>query len=135
MTGTIEWLLIYTKAQCEAWCEANLRNQGFEVLGPRVRTAKGIEALFARYLFVGYRQGCDTRVLENTRGVKRVVTFDGRPARVPQEVVDEVRSRIGADGLVALESMPASTLYDRRQRARQHALVKLAAAGFRVRAA
>jgi transcription antitermination factor NusG len=134
MMGALEWMLVYTKSRCEAWCEANLRNQGFEVLGPRVRTAKGIEALFARYLFVGHERGRDTRSVENTRGVQRIVTFGGRLARVPQDVIDEVRSRIGADGLVQLD-VAVSPLFDRAAAARLRALVKLAEAGFRVRAA
>ena len=135
MTRAIEWILVYTKSRCEAWCAANLKNQGYEVLAPLARSARGIEPLFARYLFVGYEAGRDTRSVPNTRGVTRIVSFGERPARVPQDVVDEVRSRIGPDGVVVLEASASSALFDLGQRARLRALEKLAAAGFRIRAA
>ena len=136
MSGTLEWKLVYTKPRCEAWCEAHLRNQGYEVLSPRARTARGIEPVFPRYVFVGHAPGRDSRSVQNTRGVQRIVMFGALPARVPQEVVDEVRSRILADGLVQLDqSASARALFGQRQRERLRALVKLAEAGFRVRAA
>jgi transcription antitermination factor NusG len=128
-----EWTLVYTKVNCEAWSEANLRNQGFSVLMPRVRARAGFAPLFPRYLFVGHEPGRDTRPLRNTLGVRYVVSFGGYPVRVPQSVIDEVRSRMDAHGVVHLE--PEATtrpLFDRRERERVSTLVKLAQAGFRV---
>ena len=136
MSAGLQWLLVYTKPRCEAWCEAHLRNQGYEVLSPRARTVRGIEPLFPRYVFVGHEPGRDSRSVQNTRGVQRIVLFGALPARVPQHVVDEVRSRMQADGLVQLDpSASARALFDQRQRERLRALVKLAEAGFKVRAA
>jgi transcriptional antiterminator RfaH len=128
-----EWKLVYTKAHCEAWCETNLRNQGFAVLLPRVRVRGRFAPLFPRYLFVGHDAGRDTRVLSNTRGVRYVVAFGGGPVRVPQSVIDEVRGRMDAHGVVHLEGdMIRRPLFDRRERERVRALLRFAQAGFRV---
>jgi Transcription termination factor nusG len=128
-----EWKLVYTKVHCEAWSEANLRNQGFSVLLPRVRARAGFAPLFPRYLFVGHEPGRDTRALRSTRGVRYVVMFADHPVRVPQSVIDEVRGRMDAQGVVHLErEANRQPLFDRRERERVRTLVKLAQAGFRV---
>ena len=128
-----EWKLVYTKVHCESWSEANLRNQGFSVVLPRVRARGGFAPLFPRYVFVGHERGRDTRCLQSTLGVQYVVTLGANPVRVPRDVIDEVRSRMDAHGVVHLD--PAITqkpLFDRRERERIRALVKLTQAGFRV---
>lgn len=140
MEQNLEWKLVYTKARCETWSEANLRNQGFATLMPRVRASErgghGFAPLFPRYLFVGHAPGRDLGTIQNTRGVLRLVYFGERPARVPLEVIAEIRSRMDAHGLVRLEeSATTQGLFDPRSQARMRALVKLAAAGFRVVAA
>lgn len=128
-----EWKLVYTKVNCEVWSEANLRNQGFSVLMPRIRARAGFAPLFPRYLFVGHEPGRDTRPLRNTLGVRYVVSFGGVPVRVPQSVIDEVRSRMDEHGVVKLETETGvQPLFDRRERERVRTLVKLAQAGFRV---
>ena len=133
MESALEWKLVYTKVNCEVWSEANLRNQGFSVLMPRVRARAGFAPLFPRYLFVGHEPGRDTRTLNNTRGVRYLVSFGGYPARVPQSVIDEVRSRMDAHGVVHLDpELTTRPLFDRRARERVRTLVKLAQAGFRV---
>jgi DhnA family fructose-bisphosphate aldolase class Ia len=67
-------------------------------------------------------------------GVLYVVHCGSEPARVPHEVIAEVRGRMNEWGVVTLDrSAPRDPLFDRRERERIRALVKLAAAGFRVR--
>ena len=138
MGQDLEWKLVYTKARCEAWSEANLRNQGFAVLLPRVRSSSGrsFEALFPRYVFIGHARGRDLSPVRSTRGVLRIVEFAGQPARVPSDVIAEIRSRMDAHGVVELDAMaPPRPLFDRRAHERLRALVRLAQAGFRVVAA
>ena len=65
MESESEWKLVYTKVHCEAWSEANLRNQGFAVLMPRIRARSGFAPLFPRYLFVGHARGRDIRSLRS----------------------------------------------------------------------
>ncbi len=132
----LEWKLLYTKVHCEAWAEANLRNQGFLVVLPRDRERSGFGPLFPRYVFVGHEVGADPKSLSYTRGVLQVVQFGSGPARVPQAVIDEIRGRMDAHGVVHLADVDAGRpIFDRRQRERVRALVKLASAGFRVREA
>lgn len=138
MEQVLEWKLVYTKARCEAWSEANLRNQGYAVLLPRVRCASGraFEPLFPRYLFIGHAPGRDIAAVRNTRGVQRIVEFGQRPARVPPGVIDKIRGRMDGAGVVELDDSPsAAPLFDRRALERLRTLVRLAQAGFRVVAA
>jgi transcriptional antiterminator RfaH len=131
----LHWQLLYTKPRAEAWVEINLRTQGFATLMPRVRQRSGFGALFPRYLFAGVAAGQSPRPLASTRGVLYVVHCGERPARVPAEVIDELRQRMDAHGVVRLDAAPSEDpLFVRRQRERTRALVKLAQAGFRVRA-
>jgi hypothetical protein len=59
-----------------------------------------------------------------------------KPARVPREVIDEVRGRMNENGVVRLDVKAApDPLFAKRERERVHALVKFAQAGFRVRSA
>lgn len=135
MGQELEWKLVYTKLHCEAWAAAQLRNQGFSVLLPRARGRGGdvLVPLFPRYVFVGHEQSRDISPISNTRGVRCLVQFASQPARVAPEVIEEVRSRMDAHGVVHLEGPPAATaLFDRRQQERLRALVRLAQAGFRV---
>jgi hypothetical protein len=127
------WRLLYTKARAESWADLNLRKQGFTTLLPRVRHRDGFGPLFPRYVFVGAPPGMDLRPACNTRGVLYVVQFGAHPARVPLDVIDEIRSRMNDHGVVELEGAPAvDPLFARRERERVRALVKFAQAGFRV---
>ena len=138
MEQELEWKLIYTKARCEAWSEANLRNQGFAVLLPRVRSRSGrsFDPLFPRYVFIGHSRNRDITPVRNTRGVQRFVEFGDGPVRVPSAVIEEIRARMDAAGVVQLANEPeAVPLFDRRAQERLRTLVRLAQAGFRVVAA
>ena len=126
------WLLLYTKARAEGWAEINLRKQGFATLLPRVRHGDGFDPLFPRYVFVGGPAGCDFRSARSTRGVLYVVQCGDKPARVPLEVIEEIRARMDERGLVELESRRVDPLFARRERERVRALLKFAQAGFRV---
>jgi transcriptional antiterminator RfaH len=127
------WLLLYTKARAESWADMNLRKQGFATLLPRVRRRDGFGPLFPRYVFVGVPAEADFRSAYSTRGVLYVVHCGDRPARVPLEVIHEIRTRMDAHGVVELEAQPlADPLFERRERERVRTLVKLAQAGFRI---
>ena len=126
------WLLLYTKARAESWADINLRKQGFSTLLPRVRERGGFGPLFPRYVFVGAQAGTDLRPAQSTRGVLYVVHCGETPARVPIEVIDDIRARMDAQGVVEVEGRVVDPLFARRERERVRALVKLAQAGFRV---
>jgi transcriptional antiterminator RfaH len=132
----ITWLLLYTKPNAEAWTEVNLRNQGYVSLIPRVAQRGGFRPLFPRYVFAGHSADLSQRPLASTSGVLYVVMCGDRPARVPRDVIDEVRGRMNENGVVRLDVTAApDPLFAKRERERVHALVKFAQAGFRVRSA
>lgn len=132
----LEWRLLYTKARSEAWVEVNLRRQGYSTLLPLVKQRSAFGALFPRYVFAGLEPGREARPLRSTLGVLYVVQCGENPVRVPGSVIEEIRGRMDAHGVVRLEDVPApDPLFAKQQRERMRALVKLAAAGFRVRAA
>jgi hypothetical protein len=113
----------------------NLRRQGFATLLPRVRGRSGFGPLFPRYLFAGYDAEHDPRPMRSTLGVLYVVHCGDRPARVPPEVISEVRGRMDAHGVVTVDAAPApDELFARRERERTRALLRLVEAGWRVKA-
>lgn len=132
----ISWLLLYTKPNAEAWTDINLRNQGFVSLIPRVVARGGFRPLFPRYVFAGHARDRSARSLASTSGVLYVVKCGEQPARVPRDVIAEIRGRMNDNGIVHLESATApDALFAGRERERVRALVKFAQAGFRVRSA
>jgi hypothetical protein len=135
-SAELSWLLVYTKAHAEAWTDINLRSQGFETLIPRVAARGGFRPLFPRYVFVGAAKDVRTQPVHSTLGVLYVVHCGEKPAAVPIRVIDEIRGRMNATGVVHLERTAApDELFARRERERIRALIKLTAAGFRARSA
>ena len=133
--AALSWLLVYTKARAEAWTDINLRNQGFVTLAPRVAARRGFGMLFPRYVFVGFAPGARDAAIRSTLGVQYVVHCGDKPARVPAHVIEEIRSRMDAHGVVHLDIVPIDPLFAKRERERVRALIKLAQAGFRVKSA
>ena len=132
-SGKLSWVVVYTKPRAESWAEMNLRRQGFVTLLPRVRARDGFAPLFPRYLFVGSGAGQRDEPLRSTRGVQYVVRCGDRPAHVPPQVIESVRARMDAHGVVALDAAPpADPLFARALRERVRTLEKFARAGFRV---
>jgi transcriptional antiterminator RfaH len=130
------WQLLYTKPRAETWVEINLRRQGYATLYPQIRARSGLRPLFPRYMFAGFLPEQSPRPLRSTMGVLYVVRFGSEPTRVPHDVIAAVRGRMNEWGVVTLEHLKVpDPLFDRRERERVRALVKLAAAGFRVRVA
>ena len=127
------WVLLYTKPHAESWAEINLRRQGYATLLPRVRARNAFAPLFTRYLFAAHSADQRLEPIRSTRGVLSIVQFGDRVARVPVAVIEEVRARMDAYGVVTVEA-PATPdpLFARAERERVRALVKFAKAGFRV---
>ena len=128
------WQLLCTKPHAETRAELNLRRQGFATLLPRVRNGSECAPLFPGYIFCGHRAGQPTACLRSTIGVLDIVRCGEQPARVPVEVVEEIRSRMNAHNIVRLGEGPKiDPLFAKTPRERVRALERLAAAGFRVR--
>jgi transcription antitermination factor NusG len=130
------WQLLYTKPHAEEQAELNLRRQGFATLLPRVRNGSDSAPLFPRYIFSGHRPGQPTACLRSTIGVLDIVRCGEQPARVPVEVIEEIRSRMNGHNVVWVGEVPSvDPLFAKDQRERVRALERLVAAGFRVKVA
>jgi transcriptional antiterminator RfaH len=103
--GSPSWYVIHTKIRQEDRANQNLRAWGVETLLPRrrgrTRSAAGVP-LFARYLFARFDPVSMLQKVRFTRGVHRVVSFDQELAMVPEPIIDLIRARMDAGGLVAL---------------------------------
>ncbi|MDP2127612.1 MAG: transcription/translation regulatory transformer protein RfaH [Pseudohongiella sp.] len=95
------WYLLQVKTQQHARAEENLENQGFEFYSP-VHKVKKIqrghllvktEPLFPGYVFVQLDEFSSWRSLQATRGVTRIVSFNGSPQKVAPELIQALQQR------------------------------------------
>lgn len=107
------WYAVYTHPRAEALAAQHLSRQGFETYLPayaRTRShARRIETvrapLFPRYLFVDFDPASRAwRCVRSTVGVAGLVAAGDVPLAVPGQVIDAIRHREGADGLVRMEA-------------------------------
>jgi len=91
------WYVLNTKPLAEARVARALMTRGFEIFLPLLPSspAERLQPLFPSYLFVN----CDLEVvsvgrLEWIPGLRRIVTFAGRPAVVPDDAIALIRSQL-----------------------------------------
>jgi len=105
------WHAVFCKPQQDDRAEVNLLNQGFEIFRPKTkarRTRNGrrrivLESMFPRYLFVRLAQsGEDWGPIRSTRGAIGLVRMGLETPIVPDEVIDALRTRCSADGVINL---------------------------------
>jgi transcriptional antiterminator RfaH len=91
------WYAIHTKPRQEDHAAEHLRRQEFEIYLPKIKQARRfrqkwrdtIEPLFPRYLFIRLDLGSDNVApIRSTRGVSKLVSFNGQPATVPDPLID-----------------------------------------------
>jgi len=98
------WYAVHTHPRKEHVALENLERQGFESYLPvlrvqKVRRGKALmvhEAMFPRYLFVRLDssvQGRSWTPIRSTLGVRTLVRFGDKPARVADELIDWLRKR------------------------------------------
>ncbi len=105
------WYVIQTKPGNEQRAEINLSNQGIETFLPlykahQINSGRIIEKkrpLFPNYLFAKFELSTRYAQVKWTRGVSKIVTFGDMPAPVAEEVIQEIKSRVGKDNLIELE--------------------------------
>lgn len=92
-----EWRVFYTQARAEKKCEERLEDRRIDVLVPKKkelrqwsdRKKEVTVPLFRNYLFARVDEKDRLRVLR-TKGIVRCVHFDGEPARLREETVDQL---------------------------------------------
>ena len=120
--ASLQWYVVQSHPHAEAKAVWHLRRQGFETYLPRYlkqrRHARRIDKiatpLFPRYLFVAVDMAAQRWLsIDSTIGVSRLVRHGDRPAAVPVSILDALRCREDADGLVQLERKPRFSPGDR----------------------
>lgn len=104
MNHQAAWHLIHTKPRQERIAREQLERQGFQTYLPEIRQAGrsrvSILPLFPRYLFIRLTAGLDDWTpIRSTRGVSSLVRIGMNPARISDQLVDNIRKREGTDGL------------------------------------
>jgi transcriptional antiterminator RfaH len=111
MTEGSRWYVVHTQPRGEATALRHLKRQGFTAFLPeyrrRRRHARRVDwvraPLFPRYMFVAMDMASARwRAIASTIGVSHLVCNGDEPAPVPEGVVEDIRARVGADGLVKL---------------------------------
>lgn len=109
------WYVVHTKTRRELTALDHLRRQGFSAYLPQYRAsrrhARRVEQvarpLFPRYLFVALDpEGAPWRAVNSTVGVSHVVCHGERPTPVPAGVVETIRAREDAAGMILLDATP-----------------------------
>ena len=109
MDDTGSWYCVLTKPHEEKLASAHLIRQDFEIFLPFIKNKKLYRRklqwitspMFPRYLFVNVIDLDRLPKIRSTRGVSSLVTFGvNAPARLPFEVVKEIRSRCEDDVLI-----------------------------------
>jgi len=108
-TESKSWYAIHTKARDEDRAQSNLSAWGLETCCPKLkcvctlnftgRAVQVIEHMFPRYIFARFNAENILKV-RFTRGVRNVVMIGDVPARVEDEIIDVLRSRMSPDGLI-----------------------------------
>jgi len=105
------WYVAQTHSHAESQARAHLERQGFRVYLPQYtkrrrharRTDEIRAPLFPGYLFVCLDLARERwRAIRSTAGVRMLVSAGETPLAVPDGIVDDIRLREDASGLVAI---------------------------------
>lgn len=108
------WRVFYTRARAEKKCEERLEDRRIDVLVPKKkeirqwsdRKKEVTVPLFRNYLFAQVDEKDRLRVLR-TNGIVRCVHFDGEPARLREETVEQLkRTQQAPDRLSTVDLRP-----------------------------
>jgi len=85
--------------------EINLCNQNFEIYAPHIKVERIVrrqrviceEAAFPGYLFIQLDPHSNWRALNSTRGVSKLVSYNGCPHTVPDELIAGLQQQFGAE--------------------------------------
>ena len=111
LNNTDNWCCVVTKPHEEKLASAHLIRQDFEIFLPFIKNKKlyrrklqwVTSPMFPRYLFVHITDLDRLPKIRSTRGVSSLVTFGvNAPARIPFEVVNEIRNRC-ENGVLVLD--------------------------------
>ena len=98
----MDWYVVNTKSHQERQAEANLVRLGVEVFSPQLKETRVIRrvrktviaALFPGYLFTRFDIANQYRSVMYAKGVRKIVTFGLTPAKVDEELIEAIKSRL-----------------------------------------
>jgi transcriptional antiterminator RfaH len=112
MFETLCWYVIHTHPRQEDRADSNLRAWKVETLAPKTRGRRYnnftgessylTRPLFPRYIFARFKIHDLYHKVRFTRGIENLVSFNGYPTPVAEEIIAAIQSRIRSDGFVAL---------------------------------
>lgn len=107
------WYLAQLRPQSHQVALRNLDRQGFETFLPRIELTRRhgtgfstrAQPLFPGYIFIEFDVlRDDWHKINSTSGVSRIVSFGGRPALVPKEIITSLLARADQNGLISSAS-------------------------------
>jgi transcriptional antiterminator RfaH len=106
----MNWYVVNTKPRQETIAQWNLDRVGVEAFCPQLKQNKVIRRkkqvvvgpLFPGYLFVRFNVDTHYRAVNYAQGVRGVVAFDSVPAKVDDEMIESIKSRL-EDGCVIIQ--------------------------------
>jgi transcription elongation factor/antiterminator RfaH len=104
------WYAVYSKPRKEEFATFHLRLKGLDVFFPLLllpRSGKRRERLvplFPNYLFVKMRFFEESQYVVWSPGVKRIVSFDGVPAPMDDNIIDLLMARANSEGVMVARS-------------------------------
>jgi transcriptional antiterminator RfaH len=111
-TGVPCWYAIHTNPKQENRADCNLRAWHIETFAPKIRdrrynryTGKATyvtKPLFPGYIFARFDAGALLHKISFTRGVQRVVSIDGWPTPINDEIIEMIQSREDSDGFIRI---------------------------------
>ena len=105
-----QWYVVYSKPNREEYAQYHLQRKGIRVFYPRlhlpVSSAKQrqIIPLFPSYLFVQLYIPAEHAAVIWCPGVRSLVSFNGTPAPLDDEVVDFLQSQTTTEGMIGAHS-------------------------------
>ena len=111
VVNEVHWYVVNTKPRQEKTAQWHLERLNVEVFCPRLKQKKLIRRrsqevvgpLFPGYLFARFDVDTHYRAVHYSQGVRGVVGFGSDPAKVDEEMIESIRSRL-EDGCMILPS-------------------------------
>jgi transcriptional antiterminator RfaH len=92
------WYALHAKPHKERQVCGFLQSEGVEVYLPLIPVGRRGQyrflPFFSCYLFARLDGAADLSSVRWTPGLRRIVSFGGRPAKVPDEVIDDIQHRL-----------------------------------------
>ncbi len=109
-----QWFAIQTKPGAEVIADHTLGTLGLETLLPMVRKSFRrnerrccrVRPFFPSYCFARFQPQVHLHCVRYSRGVLRVVGTGETPWPVEESIIEDIRGRVGEDGLIRVTTQP-----------------------------